>query len=155
MADVQEYIGKKVDLILNDDGEQAELTGTIESANSLGFVFKPARSPKVALYEVAQIENISLAPEREPELKARRLDPVSLTGVKRHLVDRHGYPLEDINAMSAEDAFDFHNVQVDHGPLSHYHAPKPEKKADESAPTDEQEALDYDTEDDDDDEIDF
>lgn len=128
MADVQEYIGKRVELVLNDDGEQVDLTGTVESANSLGFVFKPFGSPKIALYEVAQIESIRLAPEKEPELKARRLDPVTLTGVKRHLVDRHGYPLADINAMSAEDALEFHNEQVDHDPLSHFHAVKPEKK---------------------------
>lgn len=150
MADVQEYIGKRVELVLNDDGEQVELTGTVESANSLGFVFKPFGSPKIALYEVAQIEDIKLAPEKEPELKARRLDPVSLTGVKRHLVDRHGYPLADINGMSAEDALEFHNSSVDHEPLSHFHAPRPEKKADPN-----QGELEIDLEDNDEDEPDF
>lgn len=155
MADVQEYIGKRVELTLTDDGEQVDLLGTVESANSLGFVFKPFGSPKVSLYETSQIVTINLAAEKEPELKARRLDPVVLTGVKRHLVDRHGYPLADINAMSAEDAFEFHNTQVDHGPLSHFHAPKPEKK-EQPAPVDENQGeLELDIDPEDDDEIDF
>lgn len=128
MANVMDYIGKRVDLELNDEGEVHNLTGTIESANSLGFVFKPFGSPKVALYETSQIEGLSLAEQKEPVLKARRLNPVDMGNVKRHLVDRHGYPLEDINEMKADEALRFHEEDVDHSPLSHYHAEAPAKE---------------------------
>lgn len=155
MANVLDYIGKRVDLELNDEGEVLNLTGTIESANSIGFVFKPFGSPKVALYETAQVEGISLAEQKEPVLKARRLNPVDMGNVKRHLVDRHGYPLADINEMKADDALKFHNEDVDHGPLSHYHAEAPAKgnKAEQADPN--QEELDLDVETDDEDEPDF
>lgn len=155
MANVLDYIGKRVDLELNDEGEVLNLTGTIESANSLGFVFKPFGSPKVALYETAQVEDIGLAEQKEPVLKARRLNPVDMGNVKRHLVDRHGYPLADINEMKADDALKFHNEDVDHGALSHYHAEAPvkEDKVEQADPN--QEELDLDIEADDEDEPDF
>lgn len=127
MANVQDYIGKRVDIELNEEGETLSLTGTIESANSLGFVFKPFGSPKISLYEVSQLETIGLAEQKETVLKARRLNPVDMSNVKRHLVDRHGYPLESINEMKADEALAFHENEVDHGPLSHYHAEPPAK----------------------------
>lgn len=148
MADVQDYIGKKVDLVLNDDGEQVDLTGKIESANSLGFVFKPFGSPKVALYEVGQIVNLALAAEKEAPLKPRRINPVDMGNVKRHLVDRHGYPLADIDTMSADDALDFHETQVQHASLSHFHADAKPKADTGSVPPEQ-------VEDDEDDEPDF
>lgn len=153
MADVQEYIGKRVELTLDDDGEQLELLGTVESANSMGFVFKPFGSPKISLYETAQVLEINPAPEKEPVLKSRRLDPVAKENVKRHLVDRHGYPLDSINEMSADEAFTFHAEQVDHGPLSHYHAVRPVKA--EADPNQGELDLGVNSDDDDDDEPDF
>lgn len=137
-AAITEYVGKRVDITFSPeafDGETdpvTQVTGKVENANEIGFVFKPAGSSKSRLYQVEHIETIAMAPEAEPVLRARRLDPATLKGVKRHLVDRHGYTLEDINAMSPERGLDFHDDEVNHEGLGHFHA-EPKAKQDDAA----------------------
>ena len=63
-------------------------------------------------------------------IRDSRLNIVELGTVKRHLVDRHGYALADINAMAPEQALEFHD-SIDHSPLSHFHADPPAKKDDD------------------------
>ena len=128
-----EYVGERVEITFAEGelegGDSNVVVGKIENANALGFVFKPAGSSKSRLYETGAVEDIRIAPEAEPVLKARRLDFVTLKTVKRHLVDRHGYSLADINEMSPERALEFHD-DLDHEAqdLSHYHdLPKSQK----------------------------
>lgn len=135
---ITEYVGQRVEITFNPDALEDEndpvtqIIGKVENANAVGFVFKPAGSSKSRLYQAGDVEDIRMAPEAEPVLRARRLDPANLKNVKRHLVDRHAYGLDDINAMSPEDALEFHDNSIDHDPLGHFHAlpkPKAEKAA--------------------------
>lgn len=141
---ITEYVGQRVEIVFRPEALEGEVdpvtqvTGKVENANPYGFVFKPAGSSKSRLYQADAIEDIRLAPEAEPVLKARRLDPVSLKNVKRHLVDRHGYELTAINEMSPEGALEFHEDDIDHAPLGHFHAlpkTKEEKEAEKAAAT--------------------
>lgn len=130
-----DYDGKKVELFLV--GEEGEaITGTVASASPEMIAFKEKGKSHLKLVKRDDIADIRIAPEAEPEMKARRLNIVNLDTVKRHLVDRHGYSLADINAMSPEDALEFHDG-LDHSPLSHFHADPPAKKDDEDGGEDE------------------
>lgn len=129
-AAITDYVGQRVEVRFTHDALDGEsdpnqrvVVGKVENANAIGFVFKPAGSSKSRLYQVDHIETIQMAPEAEPVLKARRLDPANLKNVKRHLVDRHGYTLTDINEMTPERALEFHD-SMDHTEqdLSHFHA---------------------------------
>lgn len=120
-----DYDGKRVELKLVGDDEH--VTGTVASASPEMIAFKEKGKSNLKLVKREDIADIHVAPEAEPEMKARRLNIVGLDTVKRHLVDRHGYSLADINAMSPEDALAFHD-QLDHEPLSHFHADPPAKK---------------------------
>lgn len=128
--DLEEYEGKRVELKLN--GEEEQLLGTVQSGAPEMIAFKEKGKAGLELVRKDEIEYIRLAAEAEPELRARRLNIVGLDTVKRHLVDRHGYALADINEMSSEEAFSFHE-NLDHEPLSHYHADPPSKR-DENTP---------------------
>lgn len=123
-ATITEYVGKRVEVTfaegVQEDSDNAKITGKVENANAVGFVFKPAGSSKSRLYQTSDVAEIRMAPEAEPVLRSRRLDPIALKNVKRHLVDRHGYTLTDINDMSPEAALDFHEG-LGHDDLGHYH----------------------------------
>lgn len=123
-----DYDGKKVSLLLKDAEEPT--VGVVASASDDMIAFKPKGTTALTLIraeDIVQIEAVIV----DDEMKARRLNLANLDTVKRHLVDRHGYALADINAMSVEEAFSFHEG-LDHAPLSHYHADPPAKKESES-----------------------
>jgi hypothetical protein len=124
--DLKQYEGKKVLVTLV--GEDEAIEGTLEGANSKALVFKRKGKAVVEFIEASELAKIELAPSQEAVLKAKRQDPVSIDNIKRHLVDRHGYSLADVNAMKSEDAFSFHE-SIDHSPLGHFHAVKPDKTA--------------------------
>lgn len=130
--DLTEYDGKRVELKLNDSEDI--VVGTVQSGAPEMIAFKEKGKASLTLVRLDEIEFIRLSAEAEPELKARRLNIVGLDTVKRHLADRHGYALEDINKMSSEDALAFHD-QLDHAPLSHYHADPPSKAESEAGET--------------------
>ena len=68
VADLSEYTGKKIVLIVNlsepnEAGERAvELEGKAESANALGILFKPKGKAGLELIEASTIEEVRLAP---------------------------------------------------------------------------------------------
>lgn len=119
---LSDYEGKKVEIKL--DGKEDELIGLVVSANDKMLGFRPKGRSNLDLILAHEIEDIRVAPDAEVEMRARRLNLVSIDTVKRHLVDRHGYALADINAMTPEDSLEFHS-SLDHTPLSHYHADPP------------------------------
>lgn len=120
-----QYDGKKVTLKLSDEAEAFQ--ATVEAATPLAVIFKRKGKSQVEFKDAALVESIELIDEAEPVVKARRQDFVSLDNIKRHLVDRHGYAVADVNAMKAIDALNFHDT-IDHTPLGHFHADKPVKE---------------------------
>lgn len=128
--DLTDYAEKRVELTTVESDEP--VIGTVASAMPQAIAFKEKGKSNLTLINKDQIASIHIAPEAEAEMKARRLNIVNLDNVKRHLVDRHGYALADINKMTPEQALNFHDT-IDHSPLSHYHADPPAKKEDGDA----------------------
>lgn len=124
--DLTQYTEKKVNIKLRDEDET--FPATVESATDVALIFRRKGKSALEMKTADEVELIELQPEAERELKARRLDPVTLDNVKRHLVDRHGYSLASINALSSEAAYKFHEEEVDHAELGHFHAEPPAKK---------------------------
>lgn len=128
--DLKQYENKKV--IITLVGEDEPIEGTLEGASLKAIAFKRKGKAVVEFIEVSDLTAVELAPSQEPTLKSKRQDPVSIDNIKRHLIDRHGYALADVNAMKSEDAFSFHEG-IDHAPLGHFHAVKPDKTAEADA----------------------
>lgn len=125
VINLAEYTGKKVNVkLLNED---ETFPAVVEEATEFAAILRRKGKSALEMHPKDDIEEIELQPEHERELKARRLDPVTLDNVKRHLIDRHGYSLASVNPMSPESAYQFHNEQVDHAELGHYHAEAPKK----------------------------
>lgn len=125
VINLAEYTGKKVNVkLLNED---ETFPAVVEEATEFAAILRRKGKSALEMHPKDDIEEIELQPEHERELKARRLDPVTLDNVKRHLIDRHGYSLASVNPMSPEYAYQFHNEQVDHAELGHYHAEAPKK----------------------------
>lgn len=129
--DLSQYDNRKV--LVRFDSDEAELEkGTVTAATPLGIIFKPYGKSNADLIPATRIRHIELQPD-DTELKPRRVNPVTLSNVKRHLVDWHGYHLADVNAMTPEHALAFHEGTLegvpspDHNLLGHYHAEAPSK----------------------------
>lgn len=136
MSDYSEFVGKKVVLTrnlkqANDKGELAEeIEGTIEAANELGVMFKPKGQVKAQILETDEVEEVRHAPEKAKTLKAKTLKPITFGQAKGHLLERHGYTLAAVNAISEQDALDLHN-SIDHvaEDLGHVHGEKEQAPA--------------------------
>jgi hypothetical protein len=129
-ADYSEFEGKKVILTATVDGEQVELEGTAETVNELAILFKPKGKAKLDIIEAENIVGVRYAPEKPKTLKAKSLLPIQYGQARQHLIDRHGYTLSDINAMTEEQAYNFHK-ELDHkaSDLGHVHAAKEQTEA--------------------------
>ena len=126
VTNLAEYQDRKVVLTVNDpeaEGGVATVEGKAVNANALGILLKPKGKSSFVLYEVDDIQSVDTAPDKPKGLKAKTLKLVEAGNVRQHLVDRHGYRLSEINAMSDEDALEFHE-QLDHSDLGHFHAEK-------------------------------
>lgn len=116
MADYTALKGKKV--TVTTGGEAVE--GLLEEASEIGIVFKPKNSSRSLLIESKDIESIVETSAGPKKLKARVLPQVGEGKYRLHLIERHGYPLADIEAMTEEAAEAFHNG-LDHSVLGHTH----------------------------------
>lgn len=133
VVDLAEYVGKRASFDLTQDGKTERVEATIEATSEQFTFYKPKGKVNGIMVGTDQISNPTLSPDSVADLKPRRLNPIAITNIKRHLVDRHGYPLADIDAMTPEAALEFHE-SLDHSPLGHFHAdppPKPEEDDDE------------------------
>lgn len=135
MSDYDKFVGKRVVLTrnlktANEKGELAvEIEGSLEAANALGVMLKPKGQVKADIIDLSEVEEIRLAPEKAKALKAKPLKIIELGQAKSHLLERHGLTLKEVNGLSEEDAFEFHE-SIDHveRDLGHVHQNK------ESAP---------------------
>lgn len=125
MENLEQYNGKRV-LVTTKNGDEAnEIEGTVESGNPLGLLIKPKGKTNLVLLEIDQVIEIKVVtpPVAQKALKAKKLRKVELGQARTHLLERHGYSLKDINAMTEEAAFEFH-ASLDHVSLDlgHVHA---------------------------------
>lgn len=123
--EITDYVGKRVDITLV--GADEPVHGIVASAGGDMLAFKEKGKSNLHLLKASDIADIRVSVEAEPEMKPRRLNHVALDTVKRHLADRHGYRLADVNAMTPEAALEFHEG-LDHDPLSHFHSDPPAKR---------------------------
>lgn len=133
--DLTQYANTKV--LARFDTDDAELVkGTVTAATPQGIIFKAYGKSNADLFPANRIRHIEVQADSEPELKARRMDPVSVKNVKRHLIDRHCYNPAEVNPMTPEAALQFHDETLDHAVLGHFHAEPPAKpEKDEAATT--------------------
>lgn len=133
--DLELFIGKKVTISLSERTEGVEVLpaetfdATVEAANDKAVMLKRKGKANIEFLDAAVVTACTLQEAAEPVVKARRQDPVTIDNIKRHLVDRHGYAVADINKMAATDAYSFHEG-IDHAPLGHFHAVKEDKTED-------------------------
>jgi hypothetical protein len=129
-VDYSQFVGRKVELVekVEKDGELAadEHEGTVEAVNGGFVLFKQKGKATARLVAEADIEEMRFAIEKPKELKQKKLAPVKYGEARQHLVDRHGYKIADINKMTEQQAFEFHNgggeqPGLDHRELGHRH----------------------------------
>jgi len=117
---LEEFSDKSVILHLKTDEGIEELEGKVEAASVEGMAFKEKGKRDLRLVEADEIEEIALAPETPKKITQKKLKEPTLTGVRQHLVDRHGMPRSEANSMNDEKAWDLHD-QIDHKDLGHRH----------------------------------
>lgn len=106
--------------VKREDGSTEEVEGKIEVASEAGVGFKPKGRREMDLLEAEDVLDINEAPIVETKLKQVKLKLIDLTRVKKHLIDRHGAPLSQVNALAPEQAEELHN-KIDHSDLGHNH----------------------------------
>ena len=139
-VDYKSYENQRVNIRRHND--TAPVQGVLELVvpESRGIIFRPKGKAAVELVQFKEVVSIELAPVEDRQLRQSRLNPVIVSTVKRHILDRHGLKLAEVNALSPEQAFTWHETMCDHLELGHYHAPKPDEKDDDDESDDEAEA---------------
>lgn len=124
-----QFSGKNVNITLT--GEYAALSGEgkVEAAGPFGVSFKPKGKGSV-IVEPGDISAIETAAVIK-KITKKSLLPATLDNIRQHLVDRHGYEVEAIEAMTPEQALAWHNSDLDHAKLGHDHEKKVGEKASE------------------------
>lgn len=128
LAPYEELTDKKVIVKYNvPDGDTkvlTELEGTLMAvAPGIGVMVRPKGKQQgelINLEDLAEENPIEVAAASVRDLKPQALKPVGVDDARKHLVERHGYKISDINQMSPTDAYTFHE-QLDHNDLGHNH----------------------------------
>lgn len=137
---LSEYIGKRVKFTQNlkeqnEKGEGAvEVEGTVQAVNdAMGLLLKPKGSVNFSMFDLGDIEpgSVSLAQDSSTKLKASKLKVLKVGQARRHLLERHGLTLSQVNGMTEEQALEYHS-SIDHetAELGHVHVEKDEKSKD-------------------------
>ena len=128
LAPYEELTDKKVVVRYNvPDGDEkvlTELEGTLMAvAPNIGIMVRPKGKQQgelIKLEDLAEENPIEVAAASIRDLKPQSLKPVSVDDARKHLVERHGYKISEINPMSPTDAYSFHE-SLDHTDLGHNH----------------------------------
>lgn len=153
------YAGKRVKVVYTPSGETTpvELVGEVAAANPQAILLRPKGRTMGVIIDAPYIESIALDAEKPPEIKPKTLKDPTLSSVRGHLADRHGWSLTDVNdpEFDEESAFKAH-LDIDHQGISHTHEyiVDAEKGADGEPSDDVDESGDVEDEDDDEDGID-
>jgi hypothetical protein len=123
--DYTSFIDKRVILTLEEDGEAVEVEATVKAANGSGLLIKPKGKTNFEVIDPDAVLEIESAPTTARALKARTVKPLQHGQARAHLLDKHGWTLEQVNATSEDEAFAQHE-QIDHETLGlgHVHGEK-------------------------------
>lgn len=115
-TDYESLSGKRVNL--TTEGEVLE--GRVEAGSPIGVVFKKKGSSRADLVLAEDIEAIEEIKAASNKLRQSSLARVAEGRMRRHLVDRHGYRIVDIEPLAEFQAVEMHD-QIDHSELGHKH----------------------------------
>lgn len=134
--DLSVFADKKVTLVYRDDEDKEQTKeGTVQAASAIGLVFKEKGKSDVDIVRAEQVVNIEAAPEKEPNVQIKKLQPVT-KNYRQHLADRHGYAPDDLNKLTEEQGKEIHDG-IDHSKLAHRHeVPKAQQDAQAGAADD-------------------
>jgi hypothetical protein len=126
-ADYSQYVGQKVDISYTQGSTNVTETGIIKTANSRGLqLVVKSKTTLLLNHEVQNIVATGPAPKAVAGLKARRVDPVTLETVRKHLANAHGALLSDLagsdNAALYAQHESWHAEAGENSP--HFHAEK-------------------------------
>lgn len=127
--ELSQYEGQRVIVTRKlEDGTLDEIEGTCQSGNELGLLIKPRGKASVEIIEASDIEQVVFAPEKLKNLSPKYIKEVTYGQARQHLLDRHGYTIGQVNAMTEESALHVH-ASIDHeaNDLGHRHGEKPAK----------------------------
>lgn len=135
VQDLAQYQDKKVIVVHKVEGknEAVETEGTAQAANETGVLLKPKGKTQLLLLDAGSIDDIRFVDEKPKEIKRKMLKPVEFGQARTHLLERHGYYLAAVNALSEKQAFEQHKG-IDHEgqDLGHYHGVKESKPESDS-----------------------
>lgn len=140
-VDYTSFVDKRVVVTQNLDepnakGEKAiEVEGTVGAWNpNMGLAIKPKGKVSLEIIPAAAIEDVRLADDSNRALKRSTLRTVKLGAARKHLLERHGYKLADVNGMSEQQAFDFHaTLNHEELDLGHVHKDKAKDSDDDKS----------------------
>ena len=125
--DFAPYKNKMVNLTLRvADGKggftEETMQGRVIEGNEIGLIFKRRSQRTQDLVEASDVLGIEVVETaRLQAIGQKHLRPITTTSIRRHLVDFHGMPRADVEALSLEEAMEMHS-KIDHGPLGHDHS---------------------------------
>jgi len=123
----EKFTGKKIVVVHKVDGkvDAEESEGTAEVGNEGGILFKPKGKTQLVLLEAGNIIEVRFVEDKPKNLARKVLKPVQFGQARNHLLERHGYTLAAVNALTEQSAFDEHE-QIDHEAqdLGHVHGDK-------------------------------
>lgn len=113
-----------------DGGDADQFEATVESVNEMGVLVRRKGRAALKLYAADDVIETQVLPEKPKTLKPKRINPLKLGAAREHLVLHHGYKIADIQDRSEEWALEFHNSQIDHEGLGHFHAEAKKQEGD-------------------------
>lgn len=114
--DFEALTDKKVNVVI----EGTTVEGTVLAASDIGIVFKPKGASKGSIVPAAKLGDIEEVVAGPKKLRGRTIPQVHDGKYREHLIERHGYKITEIQAMSEDEAKAFHQ-SIDHSDLGHKH----------------------------------
>ena len=131
-ADVQKFIDQKV--LLTISGKE-EMEGVLAAYNDkAGGFFKKKGSPNGYIFRPEELTKIEFAPEKTKPIVSKTVPHLTYGKARQHLADRHGVERSTLKDLSEADALEWHDNDIAHGDLGHYHSAQSKKdEIDEAA----------------------
>lgn len=131
-VDYSQYTDKRVILTVGTPGNDEpdrNIEGTVQTANAMALLIKLKGKSQTEPIFTKDIVSIELAPDTSRKLTQRYLKEVKVGEFRQHLVDRHGFTLDVVNAedFTEEKAAAVHTEQHEKlkDTLGHVHGEKP------------------------------
>jgi hypothetical protein len=129
-------VGKKATLIYKEDGktDATEVEGTVDTVNDDALLFKPKGKTQLLLIAADNVIEVRALEESVKKVTRKTLKLVKPGQARNHLAERHGLKLADVNSLTEEQAFEYHeNLDHEKLDLGHVHKEKKDPSKDDSS----------------------